>query len=81
MDFSKYVTKLETADAVSLNGGALIVVTGSLTLTSDDVCQTFTQTFFLAPQESGYFILNDILRLLPERNQENQKDGSVAVSG
>ncbi|KAM0856835.1 hypothetical protein ACQ4PT_048885 [Festuca glaucescens] len=84
MDFSKYLTEIETADAfLSHNGGVLIVVTGSLTM-SDGVCQRFTQTFFLAPQESGgYFVLNDILRLISERNQGNErtlKDGPVAQS-
>jgi hypothetical protein len=85
MDFSKYLTEIETADALlSHNGGVIIVVTGSLTM-SDGVCQRFTQTFFLAPQESGgYFVLNDILRLISERNQVNErtlKDGPVAQSG
>ncbi|XP_051227886.1 nuclear transport factor 2 isoform X1 [Lolium perenne] len=84
MDFSKYLTEIETADALlSHNGGVIIVVTGSLTM-SDGVCQRFTQTFFLAPQESGgYFVLNDILRLISERNQVNErtlKDGPVAQS-
>ncbi|KAM0827155.1 hypothetical protein ACQ4PT_068381 [Festuca glaucescens] len=85
MDFSKYLTKIDNADAVlSLNGSALIVVTGSLTSVSDDVRQRFTQTFFLAPQETGgYFVLNDMLRFLSESNQEdggNHKDESVALS-
>uniref|UniRef100_A0ACD5WIK7 Uncharacterized protein n=1 Tax=Avena sativa TaxID=4498 RepID=A0ACD5WIK7_AVESA len=84
MDFSKYLTEIETADALlSHNDGVLIVVTGSLTM-SDGVCQRFTQTFFLAPQETGgYFVLNDILRLIAERNQGNErtlKDGPVAQS-
>ena len=85
MDFSKYLTEIETADALLCHsGGFLIVVTGSLTM-SDGVCQRFTQTFFLAPQESGgYFVLNDILRLISERNQGSErtvKDGAVAQSG
>ncbi|KAM0867711.1 hypothetical protein ACQ4PT_041803 [Festuca glaucescens] len=85
MDFSKYLTKIDNADAVlSINGSALVVVTGSFTSVSDDVCQRFTQTFLLAPQETGgYFVLNDILRFLSESNQEegeNHKDESVALS-
>uniref|UniRef100_A0A453G5B0 NTF2 domain-containing protein n=2 Tax=Aegilops tauschii subsp. strangulata TaxID=200361 RepID=A0A453G5B0_AEGTS len=84
MDFSKYLTEIETADAVlSHNGGVLIVVTGSLTMV-DDFCQRFTQSFFLAPQDGGgYFVLNDIFRLITQRNLENgrtQKDGPVAQS-
>uniref|UniRef100_A0ACD5WUY7 Uncharacterized protein n=1 Tax=Avena sativa TaxID=4498 RepID=A0ACD5WUY7_AVESA len=83
-DFSKYLTKIDTADAVlSHNDGVLIVVTGSLS-SDNDVRQQFTQTFFLAPQETGgYFVLTDILRFLSERNQENgsnQKDHSIALS-
>ncbi|XP_014752407.1 putative G3BP-like protein isoform X2 [Brachypodium distachyon] len=83
MDFSQYLTEIETADSVlSHNGGVLIVVTGSLT--SSDVCQRFTQSFFLAPQESGgYFVLNDILRFISARsegNGRNQKAGSVTES-
>lgn len=27
----------------------------------------YVQTFFLARQEHGYYVLNDILRLLPEQ--------------
>ncbi|KAK1648498.1 hypothetical protein QYE76_066303 [Lolium multiflorum] len=85
MDFSKYLTKIDNADAVlSINGSALVVVTGSFTSVSDDVCQRFTQTFLLAPQESGgYFVLNDILRFLSESNQEdgeNHKDEPAALS-
>ncbi|VAH67008.1 unnamed protein product [Triticum turgidum subsp. durum] len=84
MDFSKYLTEIETADAVlSHNGGVLIVVTGSLTMV-DDFCQRFTQSFFLAPQDGGgYFVLNDIFRLITQRNLENgrtQKDEPVAQS-
>jgi hypothetical protein len=77
-------------DAVlSENGGVLILVTGSST-TADGVCQRFTQSFFLAPQEGGgYFVLNDILRVMPETppvaiNQESsgssRNDGSVPDS-
>jgi cell division septation protein DedD len=45
----------------------LIVVTGSLT-SDEGVCRRFTQSFFLAPQESGgYFVLNDVFRFISER--------------
>ncbi|XP_047075018.1 nuclear transport factor 2-like [Lolium rigidum] len=45
----------------SLCGGVTVLVTGHLT-GKDDVCREFVQSFFLAPQEKGYFVLNDILR-------------------
>lgn len=70
MDFSKYLTEIDTADAVSShNGGTLIVVTGSLTA-PDGVCTNFTQSFFLAPQEGGgCFVLNDIFRIMPKTSR------------
>ncbi|CAN6289118.1 unnamed protein product [Urochloa humidicola] len=68
MDFRNYLTEIETADAqLSHKDGVLIVVTGSLT-SDEGVCRRFTQSFFLAPQESGgYFVLNDVFRFISER--------------
>ncbi|XP_062208130.1 nuclear transport factor 2-like [Phragmites australis] len=68
MDFRNCLTEIETADAqLSHKDGVLIVVTGSLT-SYEGICRRFTQSFFLAPQESGgYFILNDVFRFIAER--------------
>ncbi|KAF8698781.1 hypothetical protein HU200_035039 [Digitaria exilis] len=68
MDFRNYLTEIETADAqLSHKDGVLIVVTGSMT-SEQGVCRRFTQSFFLAPQESGgYFVLNDVFRFISER--------------
>lgn len=60
---------IETVDAQdSYNSGIIVVVTGSLSGT-DDVRRNFTQTFFLAPQEKGYFVLNDVFRHVKESGQ------------
>uniref|UniRef100_A0A0E0NWL4 NTF2 domain-containing protein n=1 Tax=Oryza rufipogon TaxID=4529 RepID=A0A0E0NWL4_ORYRU len=87
MDFSNYLTEIETADAqLSHQDGVLIVVTGSLT--SEGICRRFTQSFFLAPQESGgYVVLNDIFRFIVERppvaisqvSQENENNQNTAT--
>lgn len=45
----------------SHDGGFIVLVTGLFTL-KDALKRKFTQTFFLAPQENGYFVLNDILK-------------------
>jgi hypothetical protein len=68
VDFRNCLIAIETADAqLSHKDGVLIVVTGSLT-PSEGNCRRFTQSFFLAPQESGgYFVLNDVFRFLSER--------------
>ncbi|KAJ3697331.1 hypothetical protein LUZ61_001036 [Rhynchospora tenuis] len=55
--------EIETVDAQeSLSGGVIVLVTGHLTGRQDGVRREFTQTFFLAPQEKGYFVLNDLFR-------------------
>lgn len=44
----------------------------------------FAQTFVLAEQTNGYFVLNDIFRYLaeePEEEEDTQQDGSAAVTG
>ncbi|TVU46559.1 hypothetical protein EJB05_06100, partial [Eragrostis curvula] len=68
-DFRNCLIEIETADAqLSHKDGVLIVVTGSLS-PSEDVCRKFTQSFFLAPQESGgYFVLNDVFRFISEKH-------------
>lgn len=44
----------------SWNGGVLVVVSGSVKSRDFSYWRKFVQTFFLAPQEKGYFVLNDM---------------------
>ncbi|CAH9109483.1 unnamed protein product [Cuscuta epithymum] len=61
-DYKSYKAVIKTVDAQdSYNGGVIVLVIGSLT-GEDNLERKFTQTFFLAPQKVGYFVLNDILR-------------------
>ncbi|KAK6133951.1 hypothetical protein DH2020_032309 [Rehmannia glutinosa] len=63
-DYKDCSVEVKTVDAQeSQDGGVIVVVTGSLT-EKDDVKKNFLQTFFLAKQEKGFFVLNDILRFL-----------------
>uniref|UniRef100_A0AAV1T9W8 Ras GTPase-activating protein-binding protein n=1 Tax=Peronospora matthiolae TaxID=2874970 RepID=A0AAV1T9W8_9STRA len=49
----------------SLGGGVLVLVTGVMTLQSGEPApKPFVQTFFLAVQPKGFFVLNDCLRFL-----------------
>ena len=50
----------------SLNGGIIILVTGQL-LNRNSVSKKFAQSFFLAEQPNGYYVLNDILRIQKEK--------------
>ncbi|KAG6748930.1 hypothetical protein POTOM_048868 [Populus tomentosa] len=44
----------------SWNGGVLVMVSGSVKTKDFVNRRIFVQTFFLAPQEKGYYVLNDI---------------------
>ncbi|XP_074577764.1 nuclear transport factor 2-like isoform X2 [Curcuma longa] len=52
----------------SLNGGVLVMVSGYVQLEDYNIRRKFVQTFFLAPQEEGYYILNDIFHFLEEEH-------------
>lgn len=61
-DYKNCLVEVKTTDAQeSQDGGILVAVTGCLT-GKDDVKKNFCQTFFLAKQANGYYVLNDILR-------------------
>ena len=66
LDYGKYKAEIKTADAQdSYMEGVIVLVTVCLT-GKDCVRKKFTQTFFLAPQEKGYFVLNDVFRYVDE---------------
>ncbi|XVE81937.1 hypothetical protein DITRI_Ditri15bG0106500 [Diplodiscus trichospermus] len=50
----------------SWNGGVLLMVSGSVQVKDFSSRRKFVQTFFLAPQEKGYFVLNDIFHFVDE---------------
>ncbi|XP_052170781.1 nuclear transport factor 2-like isoform X2 [Diospyros lotus] len=62
LNYTELTAEIKSVDAQeSFNGGVHVLVTGSLA-GKDNMIRNFTQTFFLAPQEKGFFVLNDILR-------------------
>lgn len=72
LDYGECSAEIITVDAQeSYNGGVLVLVTGYLT-GKDNVRRKFTQSFFLAPQDKGYFVLNDVFRYVDEANHVNQ---------
>ncbi|CAN6725901.1 unnamed protein product [Malus baccata var. baccata] len=50
----------------SWNGGVLVLVEGYLEMKTFTGKRKFAQTFFLAPQERGFFVLNDIFHFVDE---------------
>ncbi|KAG6480279.1 hypothetical protein ZIOFF_063759 [Zingiber officinale] len=49
----------------SLSSGVTVLVAGYL-IGEDNVKRTFIRSFFLAPQDIGFFVLNDIFRFVEE---------------
>ncbi|GAB2298051.1 hypothetical protein Dimus_032128 [Dionaea muscipula] len=66
----------------SFNSGVIVLITGVM-IKKDNSKRSFTQTFFLAPQDKGYFVMNDIFRYMEMEDEhihmENEitKDASV----
>lgn len=50
----------------SWNGGVLVVVSGIFKAKDFSGRRKFVQTFVLAPQDKGYFVLNDIFHVMDE---------------
>lgn len=68
-NYEDYAAEIKTADAQeSYEKGVIVLVTGCLT-GKDNLRRKFTQTFFLAPQDKGYFVLNDVFRYIEENEQ------------
>ncbi|XP_052184822.1 nuclear transport factor 2-like isoform X2 [Diospyros lotus] len=66
LNYGDYRAEIKSVDAQeSYNGGVHVLVTGFLA-GMDNNTRHFTQTFFLAPQEKGFFVLNDIFRFVED---------------
>lgn len=84
-DYKNWSVDLKYVDAqYSKDGGVVVAVTGVLT-GKDITKKNFNQTFFLAKQERGFFVLNDIFRytdicesitniVCPDDGKSNQTD-------
>ncbi|XP_027346289.1 putative G3BP-like protein isoform X1 [Abrus precatorius] len=66
LDYTSFRVEILSADAQpSYKDGVMVVVTGCL-MGSDNLKRKFSQSFFLAPQDKGYFVLNDVFRYIDE---------------
>lgn len=74
MDYTAYKAEIKTADAQeSFKDGVVVLVTGYLTGKEDNRRRKFIQSFFLAPQDKGYFVLNDVFRYVDENKPVEDK--------
>ncbi|XXG63425.1 hypothetical protein AAC387_Pa05g1622 [Persea americana] len=79
LDYKNLKAEIKTADAQESHmGGVTVLVTGYLT-GMDNVRRPFAQSFFLAPQDKGYFVLNDVFRYMDEC--ESVENSSTVANG
>lgn len=65
-----YINSIDSQS--SANGGVIIQVLGEMS-NAGGPYRKFAQTFFLAQQPNGYFVLNDIFRYLKEDSDEEEE--------
>nr|XP_009628137.1 nuclear transport factor 2-like isoform X2 [Nicotiana tomentosiformis] len=71
LNYADFRAEIRSVDSQkSFNGGVHVFVTGHLT-GKDNLIRNFSQTFFLAPQDRGYFVLNDMFRYVEIVNQQD----------
>ncbi|KAF9947574.1 hypothetical protein BGZ72_010462 [Mortierella alpina] len=71
LDFKDCKVLVQNIDSqTSLNGGIVIQVLGQMS-NRGGIAQQFVQTFFLAEQPKGYYVLNDIFRFLKDDTVED----------
>lgn len=59
--------EIKTAHSLeSWSGGVIVMVSGSVQIKDYNRRRKFMQTFFLAPQEKGFFVLNDLFHFVEE---------------
>ena len=82
MGYDETQADIKSIDAShTLGGGVLVQVTGALRRKGDSFARNFVQSFLLAPQENGFFVLNDIVRYLDKVNVGAAKTKNTAVQG
>ncbi|KAL2486163.1 Nuclear transport factor 2 (NTF2) family protein with RNA binding (RRM-RBD-RNP motif) domain [Abeliophyllum distichum] len=79
LNYGDLRAEIKSVDAQeSFNRGVHVLVTGYLTGKNNAV-RNFSQTFFLAPQDNGYFVLNDIFRYMENVNGNSDLVSDVVV--
>ncbi|EPY53723.1 ubiquitin protease cofactor [Schizosaccharomyces cryophilus OY26] len=79
LDFQNCKVLISNVDSLaSCNGGIVIQVLGEMS-NKGKLSRKFAQTFFLAEQPNGYFVLNDIFRFLREDVEDEEVEETEAL--
>lgn len=75
-DCKVYISNVDSQS--SAEGGIIVQVIGEMS-NSNGPWRKFAQTFFLAEQPNGYFVLNDICRYIKEEGDDEPSSSSPAA--
>ncbi|ERT01854.1 hypothetical protein HMPREF1624_00148 [Sporothrix schenckii ATCC 58251] len=78
LDFQDCKVRVSNVDSQASLENILIQVIGEISNKSED-SRKFVQTFVLAEQQSGYFVLNDIFRYIKEEEAESTEAAAAAA--
>ncbi|KAH9825604.1 Nuclear transport factor 2 (NTF2) domain [Teratosphaeria destructans] len=78
LDFQDAKVRVTNVDSQASDSNIVIQVIGEISNKSE-APKKFTQTFVLATQTNGYFVLNDIFRYLIEEEDEEPEQEQVAA--
>lgn len=74
LDFQNCKVRLTNVDCQSCGEDKIVAqVIGEMISQGSDEIKKFTQTFVLAPQPNGYYVLNDIFRYIIDEEEETQQ--------
>ncbi|GAA5991306.1 hypothetical protein JCM11641_002818 [Rhodosporidiobolus odoratus] len=76
-DCKVYISNVDSQS--SADGGIIVQVIGEMS-NANGSWRKFAQTFFLAEQPSGYFVLNDICRYIKEEGDETETAAPTPVT-
>jgi len=79
LDFQDCKVRVTNVDSQASDSNIVIQVIGEISNKSQPH-KKFTQTFVLATQTNGYFVLNDIFRYLIEEEEEQQPEQQEAAA-
>ncbi|KAF9430227.1 Nuclear transport factor 2 [Podila epigama] len=64
LPFTKVAHRIVTQDYQPIGGDIVVLVTGQLIIDEESNIQQFSQTFYLKNDGSGFYVQNDIFRLI-----------------
>lgn len=79
LDFQDCKVRVTNVDSQSSDSNIVIQVIGEISNKSQPH-KKFTQTFVLATQTNGYFVLNDIFRYLIEEEEETEVEPAAPIA-